>query len=164
MLDIGCGPADILASLPQDIDYVGFDLEANYVESARKRFGTRGRFEVRAVAPEAVQDVGTFDVVMSLAVLHHLSDTEASTLFAGAAKVLRPGGRVITLDCAFVKGQHPIAWALAKLDRGRFVRTPEAYEAIARRHFSHVEVAVLHDLIAVPYTHVIIESSDPRLR
>ena len=163
VLDIGCGPADILAHLPNDIDYVGFDVEPNYIATARTRYGDRGSFGVRAVCPDAAQDIGTFDLVMSLAVLHHLTDKEADTLFASAAKVLRPGGRVVTLDCAYVKGQNPIAYFLAAIDRGRHVRTPEAYTSLARRHFQNVSATILHDLIAVPYTHCILEAQTPYL-
>src|SRR5260370_39928950 len=155
VLDIVCGPAEILAYLPNNIDYHGFDAETNDTAAERARHGNRGSFAVRAVSPDAVDDIGTFDVVMSLAVLHHLTDEEADTLFASAAKVLRPGGRVITLDCAYVKGQNPIAYFLAAIDRGRNVRTPDAYVSLARRHFQNVNATILHDLIAVPYTHCI---------
>lgn len=162
VLDIGCGPADILAHLPEVIDYHGYDAESNYIASARKRYGERGSFAVRAVSPHAVDDIGTFDVVMSLAVLHHLTDAEADILFASAAKVLRPGGRVITLDCAYVDGQHPVARLLASLDRGKHVRSPDGYLSVAHRHFEQADATILHDLLAVPYTHCIIEARDPR--
>ena len=85
----------------------------------------------------------------------------ADTLFASAAKVMRPGGRLVTLDGAYVEGQNPIAKFMLVMDRGRFVRTPEAYLALARRHFGQVNATILHDLIAIPYTHIIIEASDP---
>jgi ubiquinone/menaquinone biosynthesis C-methylase UbiE len=34
LLDLGCGPADILVALPE-IDYVGVDLSPQYIEAAR---------------------------------------------------------------------------------------------------------------------------------
>src|SRR5262249_41622355 len=77
VLDIGCGPAEILSYLPDDVDYHGYDAEANYINAARARYGSRGSFAVKAVSPDAVGDIGTFDVVMSLACLHHLTDEEA---------------------------------------------------------------------------------------
>src|SRR5215472_11026556 len=135
VLDIGCGPADILAHLPDGIQYEGFDANPNYVATARARYRDRGSFTVRAITPDAVDDIGTFDDVISLAVVHHLADPEAHILFASAARVLRPGGRVVTLDCAHVQGQNPIARVLAALDRGRHVRSPDGYLALARRHF-----------------------------
>jgi hypothetical protein len=89
------------------------------------------------------------------------SQDRPSSLFATAAKVLRPHGRLVTLDCAYVKGQHPVARLLLALDRGRHIRTPEAYLSIARQHFREVNATVLHDLIALPYTHCIIEARAP---
>lgn len=162
ILDIGCGPAAILEHLPGDIDYCGFDVEANYIMTARAQYGTRGRFFVGRVSEETLSDLGSFNVVMALAVLHHLSDAEVEALFSGAAKSLKPGGHLVTLDCAFVNGQHPVALLLAALDRGRFVRTPEQYKALAEGHFSGVEVVVSHDLLRVPYTHCIMKCCSPR--
>jgi SAM-dependent methyltransferase len=161
VLDIGCGPADILDRLPAGIDYCGYDIEARYIEAARLRYGDRGSFFVRAVTPEAIHDLGTFDVVMSLGVLHHLNDSDANTVLASAAKVLRPEGRLITLDPAYVEGQNPIARLLIRMDRGHHVRTPAAYLEIVRRHFSDPRVSIVHDLLALPYTHCIIEAQVP---
>src|ERR1700675_1593276 len=49
ILDIGCGTAEILRFLPDDIEYVGFDASPEYVESARTRFGSRGTFFAKLV-------------------------------------------------------------------------------------------------------------------
>jgi SAM-dependent methyltransferase len=163
VLDIGCGPADILEHLPEGIDYYGYDINPAYIASARKRYGQRGSFAVRSVSSEPTDEFGTFGVVMSLGVVEHLPDPLADALFATARKALRPGGRLVTLDGAFVKGQHSIAGLLLALDRGGYVRTPEAYLTIARRYFPDANATVLHDLIAVPYTHCIIEARAPRI-
>ena len=34
VLDLGCGPGDILSALP-DCEYVGIDVEERYIEAAR---------------------------------------------------------------------------------------------------------------------------------
>src|SRR5262245_64697948 len=54
VLDIGCGPGDILAFLPP-VRYVGVDLSANYIAAARARYGTRGEFRCEDVADLAVR-------------------------------------------------------------------------------------------------------------
>ncbi|MBL6613015.1 MAG: methyltransferase domain-containing protein [Reyranella sp.] len=162
VLDIGCGPAAILSLTPPDIDYVGIDLEPRYIAAARKRHGARGRFMVRAVTPGVVGDLGQFDRVIALGVLHHLTDEEADIVFASAARVLRPGGRVITIDGAFVPVQHPLARLLLKMDRGKHIRSPGVYLEIARRHFPQAHASVMHDLLTVPYTHCIIDGCQPR--
>jgi len=91
-----------------------------------------------------------------------LADTERDTLFAGAAKVLKPGGRLVTLDGVYQAGQNPIARLLLKMDRGRYVRQRSAYIDLARKHFKSVETTILNDLIAVSYTHIIMEMKDQR--
>jgi cyclopropane fatty-acyl-phospholipid synthase-like methyltransferase len=158
VLDVGCGTADIRSRLPADIDYYGYDLNSNYVTRARRRHGSRGSFFVRSVSADAVDDLGTFDTVICIGVLHHLNDREVDAVFASAARVLHSGGRIVTCDGAYVAAQSPLARVLLALDRGRHVRTPEAYLALARAHFPGATATVVHDLIAFPYTHCIVEA------
>lgn len=164
VLDIGCGPGDVLNHLAADVDYHGFDIDPNYIAAARTRYGARGTFAVRSVTTEAADDFGTFDVAIAIGVLHHLADPEAAAVFKIAEKVLKPNGRVVTCDGAFVPGQNPIARFLLTMDRGRHIRAPDAYLALARRSFPNATVRVIHDLAAVPYTHCIIEGGPSRPR
>ena len=159
VLDIGCGPADILAYLPHDIEYHGYDANGSYIATASRRYGNRGRFAQRTVSLDAADEVGAFDVVMALGVLHHLTDADAGIVFASARKLLRPNGRIFTVDGAYVQGQNPIARLLLALDRGKYVRRPEEYLAIARPYFPQAKASVLHDLLAIPYTHCIVQAS-----
>lgn len=76
-----------------------------------------------------------------------------------ASKALRLGGRVITIDGAFVTGQNPVARLLLNLDRGQHVRTPDEYIAIARRTFVDAKARVVDDLLSIPYTHCIVEGA-----
>lgn len=55
VLDIGCGPADILEYLPENIEYVGIDMSGEYIEAARKRFGRRGRFICQLLSPGIIE-------------------------------------------------------------------------------------------------------------
>lgn len=158
ILDIGCGPADILESLPA-VEYHGFDLSADYIKAARKRFGTRGSFHVEAVGLDLTRKYSRFDLVLATGVLHHLSDAEALDLFRVAKAALVPGGRLVTLDGCFVPGQPALARYLLKRDRGQFVRAKEAYVALARTVFARVDAVVLNDLLRIPYTHLAMECS-----
>ena len=102
---------------------------------------------------------GTFDLVMAIGVIHHLNDAQAAKLFELARRVLRPGGRLVTFDGCYVPRQSRIArWMLAH-DRGRFVRTQEEYLRLASAHFSKVESQIRHDLLRIPYTHLILRCS-----
>jgi SAM-dependent methyltransferase len=156
ILDIGCGPADILEALPS-VDYHGFDLSADYIESARKRFGTRGQFHVEMVSTELVRKYTGFDVVLAIGVLHHLTDAEAVDLFRVTKAALKPGGRLVTLDGCFVEGQPPVARRLLKRDRGEYVRPEAGYVALARQVFDAIKPFVTTDLLRIPYTHLVME-------
>lgn len=153
ILDIGCGPADILAWLPESIgEYAGFDMNPGYIEAARRRWGGRGHFRCQKVEAATLADAGTRDIVLATGILHHLDDAEALRLFDIAHRALRPGGWLVTYDNVYVENQHWLARWLIGRDRGKAVRTREGYEALARRRFSRIESAILHDTLRVPYT------------
>jgi SAM-dependent methyltransferase len=160
VLDVGCGSASLLPALGA-VDYVGIDLNPRHVEEAKRRHGAAGAFHccdlkrVGEVAP------GRFDLIMCVGVLHHIDDAALDGLVADMSKRLSDGGRAVTVDPAFVPGQHPVARLLAKLDAGRSVRAPEGYSAPFRARFESVETVIRHDLLHVPYTHCIVVAAQP---
>ena len=158
VLDIGCGPADILARLG-DVTYLGIDHNPKYIEAARARYGSRGEFHCLDVTDSRLTTLGKFDIVLLLSVLHHLTDSEIYTMLQQAAATLKPNGQVITVDPAVEPGQHPIARLLARLDRGRHVRASHRYRELVSHHFTPVEVIVRHDLLRVPYTNTVITAT-----
>jgi hypothetical protein len=56
-----------------------------------------------------------------------------------------------------VPEQSGMARWIIKLDRGNHVRTRDEYIALASRQFRNVRVTILHDLLRIPYTHIIME-------
>ena len=160
ILDIGCGPADILDYLPR-VDYTGFDISSRYIASARRRFGDRGRFFRDDVDLANIErEHGTFNLVLATGVIHHLDDEQSGTLFKLARLALRPEGRLITFDGCYVPGQSKIAHWMLTRDRGRFVRTHEEYLGLASACFSKVESYLRYDLLRIPYTHLIMRCSN----
>jgi SAM-dependent methyltransferase len=158
ILDIGCGPADILDHLPK-VDYYGFDISPSYIDAAIARHGENGHFYCERVseAKAFIEQANTFDIALATGVLHHLDDAEATGLFEIAKRALAPGGRLVTFDGAYVDGQSRIARYFLSRDRGQYVRSPEAYAALASRVFGKVDVSIHHNLLRIPYTHVILE-------
>lgn len=155
ILEIGCGPGTILGYLPPS-DYLGFDLSPEYIAMARRRF-PEAQFVCERVSRFSLAEEQSFDVVLALGIVHHLDDAEARQLFQIAFDALRPGGRLVTFDGVWAEGQSPIArWFLAR-DRGEHVRSQQEYMGIASRVFSNVKPSVRHDLLRVPYSHLILE-------
>ena len=151
VLDLGCGPGDILSALP-DCEYVGVDVEERYIDAARRRFGGRGTFRCAALEHFVLEAPESFDLVMANGVLHHLDDLRADAMLRLAAQAMKRDGRVVTLDGCYVQGQSRVARALLRRDRGKFVREVQAYLALAGAHFGDVRSDVRHDLLSFPYT------------
>jgi len=159
ILDIGCGTAETLAHLP-DVEYHGFDLNPAYINAAQQRFGSRGTFHCQALDPDSHHDVSQCDIVLALGVLHHLDDEDAINLFTLARQVLKPDGRLVTIDPCLVDPQSRVARYLINRDRGQNIRTEPGYRGLAATVFANPTVRVRHDLLRIPYTHIITECTD----
>lgn len=156
IFDMGCGPADVLNYLPE-VNYTGLDISPDYIRSATRRFGSRGRFLCGDVGQALIEEEqGSFDLVLATGLIHHLDDRQATRLFELARRAMRPTGRLITYDGCYVPEQSRVArWLLAR-DRGRFVRREEDYLKLALAQFAKVEPHLRHDLLRIPYTHLIL--------
>ena len=155
VLDIGCGPADILDFLPA-VDYRGFDISEPYIQHAQKRFGARGAFIRKQLEIRDLASLPKFDVALALGLIHHLDNAEASNVMRLARAALKPGGRLITIDPVLDPGQNPVARFLVRKDRGQNVRERIGYETLAREVFETVRVEVRHQTW-IPYTHCMME-------
>ena len=158
ILDLGCGHAPILEYLPHNIRYVGIDLSPKYIRAAEEKYGSRGEFHCLAV--EDISDAGLsgFDLVLGVGVLHHLDEHQVRSFFRLANKALSSSGRCLTVDPCLVVNQHFVARFLIRLDRGRNIRSPEAYAALAQTVFPRLDQSIIHNGLHVPYTHLILES------
>ena len=158
LLDVGCGPGTLLQFL-DEVNYTGIDRNERYITEAQARYGSRGRFILADVGEVAGMGFPPFDIVTMFGLLHHLDDLEVASLMAAVRPLLREGGRVVTVDPCFVDRQNPIAWLLARMDRGRNVRRADVYRALAAATFPKVELHVHGDLMRVPYNHAIMVCS-----
>lgn len=84
ILDIGCGPADILRFIEGiDIDYTGFDIPNEYIGSAKKRnLLIKMHLYCIIMTSEVINDLklqNNFDIILGLNLLYHLNDMEAIT-------------------------------------------------------------------------------------
>jgi len=155
ILEIGCGPGTIVGYLPP-CDYLGFDLSPKYIELARKRF-PKAHFVCERVSQFSLAKEQSFDLVLALGIVHHLGDGEARQLFQIAHDALKPGGKLVTIDGVWADGQSSAArWFLTR-DRGEHIRSEREYLGIASQVFSDIKPSVRHDLLRIPYSHLILE-------
>jgi cyclopropane fatty-acyl-phospholipid synthase-like methyltransferase len=96
-------------------------------------------------------------VVIAVGIVHHLDDAEAKQLFQIAYDALKSGGKLVTVDGVFTEDQSAAArWLLAR-DRGEYVRSEREYLKIASKVFDNIKPSIRHDLLRLPYTHLILE-------
>lgn len=157
VLDIGCGTADILDHLPE-ADYIGYDHSADYIADAKRRYGNRGTFIVAGASGDRLELDDHRSVAFCIGVLHHLDDEQVVEALTMAREALVDGGRFVSIDPTFTDGQHPVGRFLASRDRGQHVRSPHATSQLVESVFRNVSVTVRHDLLRVPYSHVIAEA------
>jgi len=157
ILDIGCGPGDIVPHLPGPIEYLGLDTSQEYIEYAKSHFGDRATFICQHVSDKTFKQDSYFDVALAIGILHHLDDFDALNLFHLAKTALKPGGRLITFDGVYTENQSFCARYIISSDRGQNVRTKDGYLALATQVFSQIKVSIRHDLLRIPYTHIILE-------
>ncbi len=154
VLDVGCGPANILAYLPP-IDYTGIDLNEKHIVFARKLYGDRGRFLVGNAADDLEQEEKTFDLINVSALLHHLADDEAISLFKSLKRLLKEDGKIVTFDPVWLPEQRFVARLLNKLNSGINVRTPEGYLGLLNGLDFDIRTRTFDDLLRIPYDHFI---------
>ena len=153
ILDIGCGPADILAYLP-DVNYWGFDISEAYIERARNASGRGGVFIANNFRSMTSTDCRGSIVALAIGLLHHLDDPVALNVLQLAHQALKPGGRLLTVDPCWIPRRvlSHVFWFGTIADRT--CGTREEYEALALKVFKAPKVAVSHQAW-IPYTHCI---------
>lgn len=146
ILDIGCGPADILRFIEEyGIDYTGFDMSDEYINSAKKKFSDKNvHLYCANVTYDVINDLNlqnNFDIVLGLNILHHLNDGEAITFFEICHLLLKQNGRLVTCDGARKENDHFLSKWMLNHDRGKYVRTGQEYKNIANSIFDDVELS-----------------------
>jgi SAM-dependent methyltransferase len=119
-LDAGCGTGVFTRQLAARADSVlGIDLSPRMIDAARREITGAPSVDYR-VADFMVDDIGgDYDVISSIATLHHVPLAGALARLAGA---LRPGGTLLVLDVLDDGGlselpRNGVAWLLDRADR-----------------------------------------------
>ncbi len=157
VLDIGCGPGEIVlklaARLPH-VTFIGADLSDAMLELARQRAATAACANVRfecADAKAIPYPTGQFDAVISNSLLHHLEDP--LPFLNEAARVVKPGGAVLLRDIRRPPGPlYPLWWRwFGRHYGGQMLRS---YQDSLRAAFTPHELAALLRASALHECHI----------
>ena len=159
LVDIGCGPGDILEQL-SEVEYIGIDISERYISEARKRYGGRALF-LQGTTEDYRGDerVRNADLVTCIGLLHHLENKEAQQVLSFAQENLKSGGRFVGIEPCFLAHQTAVSrWIMAR-DRGQNVRLEEEWKTLLRSEFPSSSTAVMTGLLRLPYIHVILDGT-----
>ena len=151
ILDIGCGPAEILDNL-KNVKYYGYDINPNYIEYAKKKyFGAEYNFYCKKFSSKEISKLPKFDFIILFGILHHLKDTEAKFLLKLLKKVLKKNGTILTQDPIIIENQNIFARFLIEKDRGENVRDKKNYIQLFRNNFRSIKTEIFKQKF-IPYT------------
>jgi SAM-dependent methyltransferase len=132
VLDVGCGPGTN-AGLFAGADYLGIDINPNYIESARRKHGRK--FVVADVTTYDDGALGKFDFILINSFLHHLNDEDTHKILARVAQLLTDDGHAHILELVSPQ-DHSIAQFLIRADRGKHSRSIEGWRRIFDQHLN----------------------------
>lgn len=145
VIDVGCGRGEFLqAARDAGLDVRGFDINERSVADLQKR----GLPATLAGIPECFEGIkhGSIGTVLAMHVVEHLPVEHLFTLFAQAARVLRPGG-LFMIETPNAESISVSASDFWRDPTHLAPRHPAALTLLAREHgFSIEEVRAIHPL------------------
>ncbi len=127
VLDVGCGPGTNAPHFAH-ADYLGVDVNEEYVKSASRRY--RRRFIAADVTTYSADAEGRFDFILVNSLLHHLETRAVRRLLAHLSGLLTDDGHVHILELVLPPARLSVSRALARADRGDYPRPIEEWRTI----------------------------------
>lgn len=116
--------------------YLGVDLNEQYIEYARQRYGEEDGREFAAVdATQLRLEPGSFDRALFVNSMHHFPDELNRGILREVARVLRPGGRLVVIDMVG-DDPRPAQRFFLDRDRGEHLRPLAAQLALVAESFT----------------------------
>ncbi|MFZ2199311.1 MAG: class I SAM-dependent methyltransferase [Microgenomates group bacterium] len=93
VLDVGCGNGKLITGLPSDVEYIGTDFSKTLLGEAKQLY-PKNRFIYGDVVDDAHwSDLGQYDAIFCVAVLHHIPEKKQQLyVLKQAKKHLKKGG------------------------------------------------------------------------
>ena len=151
ILDIGCGPAQILEHIPK-CDYYGYDIDRRSIQYAKKKYYQKNyHFYCKKFNKTELKKLPKFDFIIFFGILHHLSNKEVHEILKLCKKLMKKNSKILTEDPILLENQNVFAKFLIKKDRGLNVRDKQEYINLLKKHFKKIKNKVTHQYF-IPYT------------
>lgn len=147
VVDVGGGTGASRRLWPPGCHYICLDIEMPKLEGFRSK--VPGGLAILSDATRMPIAGAAADVVICMAVLHHLTDAMVDQVFEEVLRVLKVGGRLILLD-PVLNNERLLGRILWKLDRGSYPRTDEVLREKLEAKFQVVhweKFAIYHEYV-----------------
>lgn len=137
--DICSGTGDFAELAPKNATYVGWDLNEDFINYAKKRYlGDKKKKFIKANILNSKKIEGKkYDAVLLISTMHHFSDKELDALLPVVKKLVK---KVVILADIIPDPPHALQKFFAKIDRGKYVRPANEKIKILKKYFSVVKV------------------------
>ena len=151
VLDVGCGTGEF-APVFRKLNYQGIDISQDYIKYATKK--DKSCFQVMDARNLDFQDE-TFDYILIMAILHHLSNEDVKKVLVESKRVLKSSGTILVMEDAKISAlENGLVRLFQGLDKGENIRQPGEYEDLIRQYFKIIKqksfrsgVCVYHSFI-----------------
>jgi 2-polyprenyl-3-methyl-5-hydroxy-6-metoxy-1,4-benzoquinol methylase len=157
VLDLGCGTANIVEFLPENINYTGIDSSSNYIFYDSKKYPAH-----TFICKNLKEDVSLdkkYDLIISEALISSLTDANTEVFFNTIKKHAAPDCKIVISDMNYSKTAHTFENFLFKSERGTNFRDREDYIKLLSKHFNIDNVSVISKIYRIPYSKLVFECS-----
>jgi len=136
VLDVGCGPGTNATQFA-DADYLGIDLNPQYIRDAEQRYGNhvgQRRFLAHDAATFVAPPGQRFDFILVNSFLHHVDDPTAKSILANLSRLLTEDGNVHIIEL-ILPPSLSVPRIVARCDRGKYPRPVEHWRAMFSEFF-----------------------------
>lgn len=143
VLDVGCGTGTLAIAAKRRVGtpgmVIGIDASAEMIERAKRKAAKAGvDVAFKPATAEALPfPDASFDAVVCTLMLHHLPRPARQQCAREIARVLKPGGRVLTVD--FETAARERKGVLARLHRHGYVALTDIVELLSKSGLTLVE-------------------------
>lgn len=160
ILDIGCGCGNMIPYINAKINYLGIDLNENYIRDAKNSYKSKNYLFIN----ENILNIGSldtkFDVIMLNGVLISLNNEEADILLNFISGHLAQGGRLVLYDGIYEENLTAFEKFIIKHERGTNLRSRDDYSDLLKPYFNKISMTYRKDLYLIPYPMIICECSN----
>ena len=159
VLDVGCGPGNLIPFLPENIDYTGVDISKKYINYAKKKYKDKS-FICSSATEISIQDK-KFDSIIVDSVFMSLSDESAKIVTKITHSLLKPNGTLFLMDGCYVDNGNFWANLLLSQERGNNIRREQNYREILSNFFLEIHSEIHTNLYSIPYTKILLKAKNP---